>query len=105
MCLPSALIVGGDDKGIELLRYDRGRFLPEESVPGYNASSQYMAMDNNSTVWVAHSYLGVYRIDLNDTLHPRIKLYTRKEWPPFQFEEPSFQDQESYRDNDRKGRL
>jgi ligand-binding sensor domain-containing protein/DNA-binding CsgD family transcriptional regulator len=80
--LPSALIVGGDDKGIELLRYDRGHFLPEASVPGYNASSQYMAMDNNSTVWVAHSYLGVYRIDLNDTLHPRIKLYTEKNGLP-----------------------
>ena len=41
-----------------------------------------MAMDNNSTVWVAHSYLGVYRIDLNDTLHPRIKLYTEKNGLP-----------------------
>ncbi len=80
--LPSALIVGGDDNGVELLRYDRGRFLPEESIPGYNASSQYMAMDNSNTVWVAHSYHGVYRIDLNDTLHPRIKLYTEKNGLP-----------------------
>jgi DNA-binding CsgD family transcriptional regulator len=80
--LPSALIVGGDDKGIELIRYDGGQFLPEEIVPGYNASSQYMAMDNNNTVWVAHSYLGVYRIDLNDTLHPHVKLYTEKSGLP-----------------------
>ena len=80
--LPSALILGGDDKGIELLRYDGGRFLPEESLPGYNASSQYMAMDNDNTVWVAHSYLGVYRIELNDTLHPQVKLYTEKNGLP-----------------------
>jgi DNA-binding CsgD family transcriptional regulator len=80
--LPSALIVGGDDNGIELLHYERGRFSPEESIPGYNASSQYMAMDNNNTVWVAHTYLGVFRIDLNDTLHPRIKLYTEKNGLP-----------------------
>ena len=79
--LPSALIVGGDDNGVELLRYDGGSFVPDKSIPGYNASSQYMAMDNN-TVWVAHSYLGVYRIDLNDTLHPRIKLYTEKNGLP-----------------------
>jgi ligand-binding sensor domain-containing protein/DNA-binding CsgD family transcriptional regulator len=74
--LPSALILGGADNGIELLHYDRGRITPEAGLPGYNASSQYMAIDNNSTVWVAHSYRGVYRIDLNDTLHPRVKLYT-----------------------------
>ncbi|HTR30364.1 MAG TPA: triple tyrosine motif-containing protein [Puia sp.] len=80
--LPSSLILGGADNGIELLRYDRGRITPEAALPGYNASSQFMAMDNNSTVWVAHSYRGVYRIDLNDTLHPRVKLYTEQNGLP-----------------------
>jgi DNA-binding CsgD family transcriptional regulator len=80
--LPSSLILGGFDRGVELLRYEGGRFIAEESIPGYNASSQYVAMDNNNTVWVAHSYHGVYRIDLNDTLHPRIKLYTERNGLP-----------------------
>lgn len=80
--LPSALIVAGYDRGVELLRYEGGRFVPERSIPGYNASSQYVAMDNNNTVWVAHSYLGVYRIDMNDTLHPQIRLYTEKNGLP-----------------------
>ncbi|HUB59303.1 MAG TPA: triple tyrosine motif-containing protein [Puia sp.] len=80
--LPSALVLGGEDNGIELLRYSDGRFVPDRSIPGYNASSQYMAMDNNNTAWVAHSYRGVYRIDLNDTLHPRIRLYTEKNGLP-----------------------
>jgi len=80
--LPSSLILGGADNGIELLHFDRGRITPEAGLPGYSASSQYMAMDNNSTVWVAHSYRGVYRIDLNDTLHPRIKLYTEQNGLP-----------------------
>jgi DNA-binding CsgD family transcriptional regulator len=74
--------VGGDDNGVELLRDDRGKIIPEASIPGYNASSQYMAIDNNNTVWVAHSYRGVYRIDLNDTVHPKIKLYTERNGLP-----------------------
>lgn len=80
--LPSSLILGGSSRGIELLRYENGRFLPERDLPGYNASSQFMALDNNNTLWVAHPYRGVYRIDLNDTLHPQIKLYTEKNGLP-----------------------
>lgn len=80
--LPSALVLGGFDRGIELLRYEDGRFSAQRSIPAFNASSQYLAMDNNKTVWVAHSWHGVYRIDLGDTLRPRVKLYTERNGLP-----------------------
>src|SRR6185312_1974443 len=80
--LPSALVLGGNDAGIELLHYDGHSLTPEGSIPGYTASSQYMALDNNNNVWVAHPYRGVYRIDLTDTLRPKIRLYTDRNGLP-----------------------
>ncbi|HEY4334899.1 MAG TPA: triple tyrosine motif-containing protein [Puia sp.] len=80
--LPSALVLGGNGIGISLLQYTGGHFLPEGNLPGFTASSQFMALDNNNTVWVAHPYRGVYRVDLNDIGHPKTKLYTEKNGLP-----------------------
>jgi ligand-binding sensor domain-containing protein/DNA-binding CsgD family transcriptional regulator len=80
--LPSSLVLGGADDGIELLRNAKDRLISEGMLPGYTASSQFIAIDNNNTVWVAHPYRGVYRIDMNDTLRPRIRLYTEKSGLP-----------------------
>ncbi|WP_188934755.1 ligand-binding sensor domain-containing protein [Puia dinghuensis] len=80
--LPSALVLGGDGVGINLLRYTGNHFVQEGNLPGYAASSQFMAIDNNNTVWVAHPYRGVYKIDLNDLAHPKVKLYTEKNGLP-----------------------
>jgi DNA-binding CsgD family transcriptional regulator len=80
--LPSTLVLAGENNGLELLHYENNRFQPTGTVPGYNASSQWMAVDNNNTVWVAHPYRGVYKVDLNDTAHPKQKLYTEKDGLP-----------------------
>jgi len=80
--LPSALVLGGNGTGIDLLRYTDGHFHQEGNLPGYSASSQFMAIDNNNTIWVAHPYRGVYRVDLNDMGHPRVRLYTQKDGLP-----------------------
>lgn len=80
--LPSSLVIAGSDMGIDLLRYENNRLIPQGSLPGYNASSQFMAIDNNNTIWVAHPYRGVYKIDMNDTAHPRIKKYTESSGLP-----------------------
>ncbi len=80
--LPSTLVLGGNGVGIDLLRYSEGRFIPQGNLAGYASSSQFMAIDNNSTVWVAHPYRGVYRVDLTDRTHPKVKLYTEKNGLP-----------------------
>ncbi|HEY4288958.1 MAG TPA: triple tyrosine motif-containing protein [Puia sp.] len=80
--LPSSLVLSGSDIGIDLLRYENNHFTLEGSLPGFHASSQFMALDNNKTVWVAHPYRGVYRVDMSDTAHPRVKLYTEKDGLP-----------------------
>ena len=80
--LPSSLILGGNDKGIDLIRYDNNRFTSLGNIPGFMANSQFMAIDNNNTVWVGHPYRGVYKLDLNDTAHIQVKLYTGKNGLP-----------------------
>jgi ligand-binding sensor domain-containing protein/DNA-binding CsgD family transcriptional regulator len=80
--LPSSLVIAGDDVGIDLLRYENGKFTLQGSLAGFNTSSQFMAIDNNNTIWVAHPYRGVYKIDMNDTAHPRIKFYAEKNGLP-----------------------
>jgi len=80
--LPSSLIIGGSALGIDLIRYDKDRYTLEGSLPGYSAWSQFMAIDNNNTIWVAHPYRGVYRIDMNDTAHPKIRYYNDRNGLP-----------------------
>lgn len=80
--LPSTLVLAGSDVGINILHYGGGRFQLEDKLPGFNTSAEFMALDNNNTLWVAHPYRGVYKIDLNDTAHPQIKLYTEKNGLP-----------------------
>jgi DNA-binding CsgD family transcriptional regulator len=80
--LPSTLVLAGSDVGINVLRYGDGRFLAQEKLPGFPTSAEFMALDNNNMLWVAHPYRGVYKIDLNDTAHPQVKLYTEKNGLP-----------------------
>ncbi len=80
--LPSALVMGGSDVGIDMLRYENNHFVRQDKLPGFETSAEFMALDNNNTVWVAHPYRGVYKIDLNDLVHPQVKLYTEKNGLP-----------------------
>jgi len=80
--LPSSLVVAGNDKGLDIFQYDRGSFVSKGNLPDFTASSQFMAIDNNNTLWVAHPYDGVYKVDINDLAHPRVILYTEKEGLP-----------------------
>jgi DNA-binding CsgD family transcriptional regulator len=80
--LPSSVVMAGSEAGIDMLRFTGERFINEGRLPGFTSSSEFMAIDNNNTVWVAHPYRGVYKIDLNDSAHPRVKLYTEKNGLP-----------------------
>jgi len=80
--LPSSLVIAGNDKGLDIFQYQQNGFLSKGNVPDFNASSQFMAIDNNNIIWVAHPYRGVYKVDINDPVHPLIKLYTEKSGLP-----------------------
>ena len=80
--LPSARVIAGSDVGINMLRFENDHFVLQEKLAGFESSAEFVGMDNNNTIWVAHPYRGVYRIDLNDPGQPRVKLYTEKNGLP-----------------------
>jgi ligand-binding sensor domain-containing protein/DNA-binding CsgD family transcriptional regulator len=79
---PSAMVLAGTAQGINVFGYKNNRFVKKGSLPGFTTSSQFIAVESSSTVWVAHPYYGVYKIDVTNMATPRIKLYTDKNGLP-----------------------
>jgi ligand-binding sensor domain-containing protein/DNA-binding CsgD family transcriptional regulator len=80
--LPSDIVLAGSNAGISLFHYENNRFISKGVIPGYDAWSQFIAIDNNNLIWSAHPYRGIYKIDMNTPGHPLIKLYTEKNGLP-----------------------
>lgn len=80
--LPSSLVVAGNDLGLDLVSFENGRFVSRGNLPGFSESSQFISIDNNNNVWVAHPYRGVYRLDFNDLSNTKVKLYTDRNGLP-----------------------
>lgn len=80
--LPSSLVIGGDYNGLDFFEYVNNNFISKGGIKNYNESSQYIAIDNNNIIWVAHPYRGVYKIDVSEIANPKVKLYTDKNGLP-----------------------
>jgi DNA-binding CsgD family transcriptional regulator len=76
------MVLAGTAQGIDLFGYENNRFVKKGNLPGFTTSSQYIAFESADTVWVAHPYYGVYKIDVTHLDAPRIKLYTDKNGLP-----------------------
>ena len=74
--LPSSLMIGGTYQGINFYDYKNGSFV-NKNVAAHFESSRFICMDNNS-IWVAHPYKGIYRVQLIGN-SPEVKYYTPKE--------------------------
>jgi DNA-binding CsgD family transcriptional regulator len=83
--LPSSLVIAGTAIGLDFLKYENGHFTSNGSLPGFDASSQFLAIDNNNIVWVAHPYRGIFKIDISDAGNPRSKIYTDANGLPSSF--------------------
>ena len=80
--LPSSLVVAGNDIGLDLFQYEKNSFISKGNLPDFTASSQFLGIDNNNTIWVAQPFQGIYRVDISDPAHPRVKLFTEKNGLP-----------------------
>ncbi|MEP7377881.1 MAG: triple tyrosine motif-containing protein [Chitinophagaceae bacterium] len=80
--LPTSLVVAGNESGLDFLQFENNSFVSKGNLPGFGELSQFVAIDNNNTFWVAHPYRGVYKIDIADQAHPITKLYTNKNGLP-----------------------
>ena len=74
--MPSSVLVAGNEVGLDFLEYRNNNFVSKGNLPGFTELSQFVAIDNNNVLWVAHPYRGVYKINIDDPARPKIKLYT-----------------------------
>lgn len=72
--LPSTLMVAGNYQGLSFYNYANGQFTPS-TISAKFESARFLTITSDNTVWAAHPYKGLYRIQLNGTNTPSIKLY------------------------------
>jgi DNA-binding CsgD family transcriptional regulator len=80
--LPSRLVLTGNESGLEVLEWEKNQFVSKGNIPGFKEYSQFVAIDNNNTVWVGHPYRGVYKIDLRPGQPALVRLYTENQGLP-----------------------
>ncbi|MEO6330070.1 MAG: triple tyrosine motif-containing protein [Ginsengibacter sp.] len=83
--IPSHLIIAGTSNGLDFLKYENNNFVSKIISPNFSEHSQFVAIDNDNIVWVAHPYRGVFKIDISDNNNPRSKIYTDKNGLPSSF--------------------
>ena len=88
--LPSSVVIGSTAIGLDILRYEDGRFISEEYLPDFRQFSQYIAIDNSRTIWTAHPYGGVFKIDISDVNHSKSKTYNEKNGLPSSYQNHLF---------------
>lgn len=89
--IPSPLIIAGTSSGLDFLKYTDNKFVSAGLSPGFGEFSPFLAIDNSKTVWTAHPYRGVYKIEISEPGNPRWKLYTDKNGLPSSFNNHLFQ--------------
>ncbi|MEO6540906.1 MAG: two-component regulator propeller domain-containing protein, partial [Ferruginibacter sp.] len=75
--LPSSIMIAGTYQGINFYDYKNGVFSNKHVVAHFE-SARFVCMDNNS-IWIAHPYKGIYRVQLSNATTPQTKYYTPKE--------------------------
>ncbi len=80
--LPSKLVLAGNESGLDLLEWENNRFVSKGNIPGFSEYSQFVAIDNNNTIWVGHPYRGVYKIDLHPGKAASARLYKEEQGLP-----------------------
>jgi len=80
--LPSQLLLAGNETGLSILEWDNHQFVSRGEIPGFNEYSQFVAIDNNKTIWVGHPYRGIYRVEQHTGQPAIVRLYTDEQGLP-----------------------
>lgn len=54
--------IAGNDNGIDLLHLGKKGIVSKGNLPGFGISSQFVAIDDAHSIWVAHPYQGIFKI-------------------------------------------
>lgn len=74
--VPSSLMIAGNYSGLSFFHFKNGRFQ-KAKINAQFESARFVVIDNEKTIWVAHPYKGLYKINLNADSTTTIKLYNQ----------------------------
>lgn len=61
------LLLQGNYNGLNIIEKINNKWSFKNKIEGFDTSSRFFELLNNTTVFVNHEYKGVYKIDINDT--------------------------------------
>jgi len=72
-------IIGGTYTGLVLYQKVNGKWKFDKIIKGCSESARTLAFDNDSTLWMAHGYKGIFHFTLNSTFDSltKIKQYNK----------------------------
>ena len=83
--LPSSLVIAGKYSGLEFYNYHNNKLEYKRRLEGFKDAARFAAVDDNNMLWIAQYLNGVYKIDINDEVPTKAKLYTDKDGLPSSF--------------------
>ena len=75
-------MIAGTYNGLSIFNYKNNGFIQSGTIPGFDESSRFVAIDKNNNIWVSHPYHGVYKIAKNENGNFIVDSYTNKNGLP-----------------------
>ncbi|HMQ01214.1 MAG TPA: triple tyrosine motif-containing protein, partial [Cyclobacteriaceae bacterium] len=75
-------LIGGLYSGLQLFKKEKGHWVFEKKLEGFNESSRIMEQDRDGNLWITHGYKGVFRIRNFTTSEPEVKFYGHEQGFP-----------------------
>ncbi|GHE23364.1 triple tyrosine motif-containing protein [Sphingobacterium griseoflavum] len=73
--------------GLDLIRFNDGRFERVDKLKGPSDSYRFLEMDSRGGIWASHPYRGIYRLRLaDDATAYDARLFTEKDGLPSDFQ-------------------
>ncbi len=78
----SSFVIAGNYNGLDFFQYNNNQFTPKGNLINFNEATRFLAIDKNKTIWIAHPYRGVFKIDVSRIDQPLIRLYGKEDGLP-----------------------
>ena len=75
-------VLAGHYKGLSFFDFKNGAFVSGSTVPDFEESCRFVAIDKNRNIWVSHPYHGLYKINKTAIGSYSVRTYTDKKGLP-----------------------
>jgi len=79
---PSNELIAGNYKGVQYFSFKDGRFAPSATIPAFQESSRYIAIDALQNIWISHPYHGIFRVERKEDTSTTVSKYDTQKGLP-----------------------